>query len=355
MAAWHYWVLFLIPALMAVQRRPRANALWHPAWSAELWLFWLFALLFIGMRDGMGADWISYLLRLNDAADLNFWQIFSSDDPGYVAINWLSSQLDLGIVGVNLMSGAIFASGLITFSRTLPRPWLALTIAVPIMVIIVAMGVVRQGIALGLIMAGLAWLQRGNYLRYLAWVLLAATFHKSAIVMAPFAILIMERKRFLQILMVVLISFTGFIIFLQDIIGKYIKTYLEAGYDSDGAFIRLLMTLVSALILLIFFKSFDFNSVQKKIWVWVSILAVLLFAVLFISPSSAAVDRLAIYLLPLQLVVFASLPDVFSYRFRTRKFGWSIAIILYYASVQFVWLTFATHASAWIPYRIHFF
>jgi len=352
---WPYWVLFLIPALMAVQRRPRANALWHPAWSAELWFFWFFLVLLIGMRYEVGVDWDPYLRYFNYAADLNFWQIFVLDDPGYIAINWLSGQLGLGITGVNLISGAIFASGLVSFSRTLPRPWLALTIAVPFMVIVVAMSLVRQGVALGLVMTGLIWLQRGNYFRYLAWVLFAAAFHKTAIIMTPFALLITERKRFLQILMVVLIGFIAFISFLQDSIGYFIKNYLEAGYDSDGAFIRLLMTLVPALILLIFFKSFDFNSFQKKIWVWVSILAVLLFAVLFISPSSAAVDRLAIYFLPLQLVVFASLPDVFSYRFRTRKFGWTIAIILYYASVQFVWLTFATHAGSWIPYRIHFF
>jgi len=352
---WPYWVLFLFLALMAVQRRPRANALWHPAWSAELWFFWFFLVLLIGMRYEIGMDWAPYMRYLNDAADLNFWQIFVLDDPGYIAINWLSAQLGLGIIGVNLISGAIFASGLVSFSRTLSRPWLALTIAVPFMVIVVAMSLVRQGVALGLVMTGLIWLQRGNYFRYLAWVVFAAAFHKSAIIMTPFALLITERKRFLQILMVVLIGFIAFISFLQDRIGYYIETYLEASYDSGGAFIRLLMTLVPALILLIFFKSFDFNSFQKKIWVWVSILAVLLFAVLFISPSSAAVDRLAIYFLPLQLVVFASLPDVFSYRFRTRKFGWTIAIILYYASVQFVWLTFATHASAWIPYRIHFF
>jgi len=316
---WPYWVLFLIPALMAVQRRPRANALWYPAWSAELWLFWLFVVSVIGLRYEVGGDWDAYLGYLNTAADLNFWQIGVLGDPGYIAINWFSSQLGIGIVGVNLISGAIFASGLIAFSQTLPRPWLALAIAVPYMVIVVAMGYVRQGVALGLIMTGLAWLQRGNYLRYLVWVLIATTFHKSAIVMVPFALLVLGCNRIFQILMVGLMCLAGFVWLLKDSIGHFFSLYLEAGYASDGSFVRLLMTLVPALILLIFFRSFNFSPAQKKMWFWMSILAILLFAILFFSPSSTAVDRIALYLLPLQLVVFASLPDIFGYPFPNKK------------------------------------
>ena len=92
---------------MAVQRKSRANALWRPSWSAELWLFWLFVVSAIGLRYEVGADWDAYLGYLNTAADLNFWQIFALGDPGYILINWLSSQVGLGIVGVNLISGAI--------------------------------------------------------------------------------------------------------------------------------------------------------------------------------------------------------------------------------------------------------
>ena len=208
---------------------------------------------------------------------------------------------------------------MIVFTRTLSRSWLALTIAVPYMLIVVAMGYVRQRVALGLIMTGLAWLQRGNYLRYLVWVLIAGTFHKSAIVMVPFALLFLERNRIFQILMVGLMCLAGFVWLLKDSIGHFFSLYLEAGYASDGSFVRLLMTLVPALIFLILFRSFNFSTVQKKIWFWMSIFAILLFAILFFSPSSTAVDRIALYLLPLQLVVFASLPDIFGYPFPNKK------------------------------------
>ena len=72
-------------------------------------------------------------------------------------LNWLSIQMDWGILGVNLIGGAIFAFGLVAFCRRQPRPWLALAVAIPYLVIVVAMGYSRQGIALAL---GDAWLGR---------------------------------------------------------------------------------------------------------------------------------------------------------------------------------------------------
>lgn len=349
---WPYWVLFLIPALMAVQRMPRANALRYSAWGAELWLFWFFMVLLIGLRYEVGADWDPYLRYLSAAADFNFWQIFATNDAGYNAMNWLSSQLGLGIVGVNLICGAIFASGLISFSRTLSRPWLAITVAVPYMVIVVAMGYVRQGVALGLIMTGLAWLQRGYYLRYLTWVLAAATFHKPAILMVMFALATWEIKYILKILVAGLICVVGIIWFLQDSIPYLVSNYISAAYHSDGAFIRILMNVFPALIFFALVKSFHFTPVQKRIWGWMSVAAIILFGILFFFPSSAAVDRIAVYLIPLQLAVFANVPDALRYQLQKKSSVWIIAIIALYASVQFVWLMFATHATKWIPYRI---
>jgi len=349
---WPYWVLFLIPALMAVQRKPRPNALRRTEWSGELWLYWSFLVLIIGLRDNVGGDWSAYFIYLDRSVDLSFWQIFALTDPGYIAVNWLSARLGFGIVGVNLISGAIFASGLITFSRTLSRPWLAITVAVPYMVIVVAMGYVRQAVALGLIMIGLAWLQRGNYLRYLAWTLLAATFQRTAILMAPLTMVVWKGKQIIRIVTGGLIFLVGLSWFFWESAEGYINHFLKAGYSSDGAFIRLLMGFFPAVLFITCSKSFNFTSAQNRVWMWMSILAISSFAILFISPSSAAVDRIGLYFLPLQLAVFSNLPDVLNSRFRLRKSDWIIAVIVFYSAVQFIWLIFATHASSWIPYRI---
>jgi hypothetical protein len=31
--------------------------------------------------------------------------------------------------------------------------------------------------------------------------------------------------------------------------------------------------------------------------------------------------------------------------------NWVLAVLAYYATVEFVWLNYATHAFAWLPYR----
>ena len=60
------------------------------------------------------------------------------------------------------------------------------------------------------------------------------------------------------------------------------------------------------------------------------------------------VDRLSLYLIPLQLAV---LPRV-AYLFKARKLG-RLLVMLYSAAVLFVWLNFAVHAEYWVPYQFY--
>ena len=64
-------------------------------------------------------------------------------------------------------------------------------------------------------------------------------------------------------------------------------------------------------------------------------------------PSSTAVDRLALYVMPLQIAVLSRAPIVFGARLGT------ILVLSYSLAVQFVWLNFATHAKFWIPYQAY--
>jgi len=72
---------------------------------------------------------------------------------------------------------------------------------------------------------------------------------------------------------------------------------------------------------------------------------------LFVQGSSTAVDRIALYVIPLQLFVFSSLPGL------VRDRGTSTALILgvvaYSFAVQFVWLNYADNAMEWVPYRVY--
>jgi hypothetical protein len=96
-------------------------------------------------------------------------------------------------------------------------------------------------------------------------------------------------------------------------------------------------------------RRFRLSPAIQRIWSLISILVVLVAISLFTVASSTAVDRLALYLIPIQLFVGSRLPD-------TRLFGlapasWTQILIAFSLAVLLVWLIFAVHAQAWLPYR----
>ena len=158
-----YWLLLLLPIWACVEgpRRP-----W-PAWQS--WLIGIALTLFIGLRHEVGSDWFNYIPYLTRAEGIPLAEAIAMGDPGYNILNWLFAGNALGIYGVNLVSGAVFSAGLVLFCRAQPRPWLALCLAIPYVVIVVAMGYSRQGVALGLIMPALLALERGRLRSFLLW------------------------------------------------------------------------------------------------------------------------------------------------------------------------------------------
>ncbi len=353
---WPYWLMFLLPAFAALHNgRVVAGQLLSGRFVSlnRSWFIVVVALtLLIGYRFEVGGDWGNYLRKLNVFRDQSLSDALSVGDPGYQLIQWVSVQNNWGIYGANLIGGALFSLGLIVFCRNLPRPWLALAVAVPYLVTVVGMGYTRQGIAIGLAMLGLVALGRQSVMKFVCWVLLAATFHKSAVLLLPVAALAVTKRRIWTAFWVSVITFGAYALMLEESIDYYKGSYLEAEYQSAGAMIRVLMHALPAVVLLAWRRHFEMTFAQFNLWKWCSIISLGLLALLFVSPSSTAVDRVALLFLPLQLVVFSYVPEVFGVRSRRNTF-FTLAILLYYASIQFVWLNYAAHSSSWVPYRFY--
>lgn len=351
---WPYWLMFLLPALAALATRPhhvQASSGLRSLKLDEAWLAAVFILtVMLGLRFEVGGDWIIYLNQVHYARHAPVATILEGKDPGYQLLNWISAQMQWNMYGVNLIGGAIFSMGLTVFCRSLPRPWLALAVAMPYLVIVVAMGYSRQGIALGLAMLGLVALGRRETRWFLIWVVLGATFHKSAVILLPVAALAATRNRYWTALWVAVVALGAYFLLLEKAVESLVTSYVEAAYASEGTMIRLLMNAVPAAILLLLQRRFPFARAEALLWRWFAIISLAVLGLFLVSPSSTAVDRVALYMLPLQLVVFAYLPDVFGKGLWPKKLLVA-AVLFYYAAVQFVWLNFASHASYWLPYR----
>jgi hypothetical protein len=308
--------------------------------------------LMIGLRHEVGGDWSNYLKILEGYSDISAADQYQSIDLAYMLLNILATWTGLGIYLINLVCGALFSWGLVIFCQAQPRPWLALAVATPYLITVVAMGYTRQSAAIGIAMLAIVALGQGRTLRFILWVVLAALFHKSAIILVPMAMLVNAKRRVFTFVWVALIFVVCYGLLVQDAIDFLIMGYIEAEYQSSGAAIRIAMNAMPAAIFLMFRKRFQLAPTQNFFWTWIAFSALLLIVLLAVLPSSTAVDRVALYWIPLQLFVWSRVPNVLGKK-NGKNLLWVCAIVAYSAMVQFVWLVYGYNAFAWLPYQFY--
>jgi len=169
----------------------------------------------------------------------------------------------------------------------------------------------------------------------------------------PLVALSSTRNKWFVLLWGGLFSGLLYVVFLQEAVAGLQYGYLEAEYQSSGAAVRIFMNAVPAVVFLSFRHRFHMPRAEKEFWIWFSLIALGFVMLLKVSPSSTAVDRVALYLIPLQLFVFSRLPEAFGRMSGRGNRGWVLLVVGYSALVQFTWLFFATHAFAWVPYQFY--
>jgi len=354
---WSYWVLFFIPAFWAIVRlkpiSPSVNTTHIDHWPFMWKCVFVFIVLMIGLRHEVGGDWVQYLEMLDSYADTSIVKReFGFQDPAFVLLNVISMKSGLGIYLLNLISAVFFCWGLFLFCRAQPRPWLALAVAVPYLITVVAMGYTRQGVAIGIAMIAMTALGQGSIIRFVFWIAFAATFHKSAIILLPMAVLAKSKRRVFTLLWVGVTGFILFMLMVQEALSNLIMGYIESEYQSSGALIRIAMNALPAALFLLFRKRFQLSVEQHSFWGLMAWSALLLIALLAVSPSSTAVDRIALYWIPLQLFVLSRLPNALGKR-NGKNLVWVLVVLGYSAAVHFVWLFYADTSFAWLPYQFY--
>ncbi len=354
---WLYWLMFVSFALMVfVGRNFKSLQLNSHTLKLEYRITYfgvaiLFVCLMIGLRYQVGGDWDAYLNKMYETSGEDWLESISRGDPGYQFLNWIGANVGGGIYFVNTVCSILFVWGLSKFCIAQPRPWLALLVALPYFIIVVAMGYTRQSAAIGICMIGLTLLQDGKTFRFLLLLAVATLFHKSAVVLFPFAIFSRQSNKLVTILGVFIIGALVAFLLVLDSLENLSYGYLESGYSSSGALIRVVMNAFPALFFLIFLSKFQLPPDQRKFWLWMALAALLFVILLWISPSSTAVDRLALYWIPIQLVVWSRLPNALN--FFGGKTIWLSLVVIYCAVVQFVWLFYADNSSYWVPYQFY--
>jgi hypothetical protein len=308
--------------------------------------------LMIGLRLEVGGDWLNYMDMLHESSfrDLSEVLALVNQDPGYAILNWLATRLGAGIWLVNLVCAALFVWGVTRFARREPNPWLVIVVAIPYLIIVVGMGYTRQAVAIGLMLAGLTVLDRG-LVRFMIYMACAAAFHKSAVVVLPLVALAPRQNRGMTVLIMLASTVVLYYAFLQASMDRLVTNYVDAEYAAQGATIRVAMNVPPAVLFLLFRRRFATDE-QGRLWRNFSLASMAAVAILYFTTATAAVDRLALYLIPLQMFVLARLPFAFPERQRS-SYTLTALVIAYSALIQFVWLNYAVNASSWVPYKVY--
>lgn len=341
-----YWLLFLYFAAGAALASARSTGE-RGRTSPYLIIGALVTTVMIGTRFNVGGDWSSYRDTFAFVEHLSLERALERGDPGYQFINWTVQQWGGEIYWVNLICASIFMWGLCRLALAQPLPVLAILVGVPYLINVVAMGYTRQSVAIGILMAGLAAFSRGSsVIRFAVYVAAAALFHKTAVLVLPLVIFAGKRNRLSNVVAGLALFVLFFDLFLTDSTDQFVKSYLESKYTSQGAWIRTILILIPAILLLANKGKLGFSEYEEKVWRYIAFAACTLPFFLIATPSSTAVDRVALYLMPIQIVVLSRAYLLF----RSRSTG-VLGVIAFSLLIQFTWLNFATHARWWLPYR----
>lgn len=340
-----YWSLYAVPAFAALFEK----TLFHRNSLHPILLFFLCLLVIMAFRQS-GGDFYTYNLMIQQflEEDLSTWLTLT--DHAYGFLNWLSIQAGWGIYGVNFFCALIFLFGLYRYTSDEPRPWLLVAAAIPYFVIVAAIGYTRQGTAAGLLMLALTYIQRGSALKATASIILAVGFHSTALIAAPLLYYALSKMRNLKLILIPL--------FLASLYGGYSATserlefmadvYLESDhYQSSGAVQRAFITAVAAVAFFLYRKRWRYLFDDGQTYFFVALLALALFPLSFFQSTVA--DRIGLYLLPFQVLVFARLPVLQSNKSMTQLA--TVGVLVAYTLVLFVWLHMGQFSqSLWLPY-----
>ena len=303
-----------------------------------------------GLRFETGGDWVNYSEMYEEMRlDLPGFAL-TRTDPIYGIMNWASAQIGTGLYLVNAICCWVLVYGVIRTAMTMREPWLAVLISVPYLLIVVGMGYVRQGAAIGMVLIAISSLDRARPLRTILYLVLATGFHSTAVIAFPFFVFALTRRNRAFALVATLVGAIVYLNVLAPRLNTFEIGYVEQEYESGGALTRILMGLLPALLILARWRAFPASDRVRSVWLAIALANVAALVGLMLAPSSTAVDRIALFVSVIQLAAFGEIRALIGMSERGVLLV-RVVMIGVAAAVQSVWLIFATHAAFWVPYQ----
>ncbi len=341
-----YWSMFLVSAAGALLSLQSSAPKYRNLIGALL----IFYFIIMAFRQ-TGGDFITYKIYYQMIARSDLDRAMRTTEFAYAFLNYGMSRLGWGIYGVNAVCAALSIFGLYRFVRYEPFPLLTYAIATAYLIIVVAIGYTRQGTAICILLWAITELRSYRIKSFITLVLLASGFHLTAIIaMVLTREGMIMRNQFARTgisLLVFALAVYGALSSYDDTVNRYVQGYIESKrYSSDGALLRIGVSSVAAIILLATGK----KLVGPDRGIWTKVCLLVAICIVILPFQSTVADRIGLYTLPLQLVVFGRLPTLAKNQRNVVLTG--IAILAGYGGLLAVWMFLGNFASElWLPYK----
>ncbi|WP_350020182.1 EpsG family protein [Priestia flexa] len=240
----------------------------------KLFLFFACAILFVvsGLRDvSVGSDTVSYINTFNFVRDNSISQSLNLYfEKGYIIYNYIISRFFSSAQVLLIVSSfiTILLIGRFIYKNS-KNVYLSIYLFITLMYYYSSMNILRQYIAVSIIVFGYEYVKERKFIRYLFSIIVASFFHTTA-VMAIFIYFLYTLKfsfkrvlLFLVYTLVIYFMFVPFFNFIIDLFPRY--TAYESRLDSNNL-ASYISTIVYILILLLglTFKYYDVDKKEGK-------------------------------------------------------------------------------------------
>jgi hypothetical protein len=221
-------------------------------------------------------------------------------------------------------------------------------LAMPILITVMSMGYVAQSVALAFLMLAYVQFIKEGVIFFIICILIGAMFHPSVIVFLPMILLSFFNTKKLSIFILAGILGIIFYVFFDTILNKMIENYIDDKLESKGYLYRSLFNFISIFVFFIFINKKKLEKNYKILFYFFSISSSLLLLLYFAGLTSTGVDRMALYLIPIQILIINKFLN--NYSVNSRKIVSFIFFIIYF-TYMLVWFNFSNFSSYWMPYK----
>lgn len=319
------------------------------AWS----IFYIYMVLFIGLRTRVGMDWNNYLIHYSRVEYQTWSNLFDYHEWLYYLTMFIAKDMGWGIHGSNVIVAIVFCWGWFSFCKKLPNPWMGLLASMPIFIFMFAMSANRQAMAAGILLYLFSKWNEYTVGKKLAFILIASFCHASAVFVGLFLLFDKSISKSVRIMIAfAVMAYFGYseqnserFEYYGDLYGGAIAAEEAKRVESKGAFAHVLANAGPALIMLYSYYKKGWARRLAPIYIQMSAVVAILLPLSFIA--STAASRVSMYLFPVSLIFFAT-TNIWA---KENHKALNVALALFFIFISVFWFNFSNNGFAFINYK----